>query len=209
MAIPELKDLMKLPVAAKWKQLGVQLGVPTHTLDEIQANHENSPNFAQECLRDMFNWWLNNGRDVTPEKLECGSEILERHNWLHNSTHMVRRCMHTNQLMNHYVWSSGGPSLIPRHHPSICPIANLFYSICNESDHIEHLFQSFRWWYKMAFLYTMAGHTISSACCCMFLHVSTSLPSKHVASYIWTRGVRWQRDWAKSVKWLDWKHYHH
>ena len=72
MAIPELKDLVKLPVAAEWKQLGVQLGVPTHMLDEIQANHENSPNFAQECLRDMFNWWLNNGRDVTPEKLECG-----------------------------------------------------------------------------------------------------------------------------------------
>ena len=72
MAIPELKDLVKLPVAAEWKQLGVQLCVPTHMLDEIQANHENSPNFAQECLRDMFNWWLNNGRDVTPEKLECG-----------------------------------------------------------------------------------------------------------------------------------------
>ena len=43
----ELKDLVKFPVAAKWKQLGVQLGVPTHTLDEIQANHENSPNFSQ------------------------------------------------------------------------------------------------------------------------------------------------------------------
>ena len=68
----ELKDLVKLPVAAEWKQLGVQLGVPTHKLDEIHANHENSPNFAQECLRDMFYWWLNNGRDVTQEKLECG-----------------------------------------------------------------------------------------------------------------------------------------
>ena len=68
----ELKDLVKLPVAAEWKQLGVQLGVPVHTLDEIQANHENSPNFVQECLRDMFYWWLNNGRDVTQERLECG-----------------------------------------------------------------------------------------------------------------------------------------
>ena len=68
----ELKDLVKLPVAAKWKQLGLQLDVPIHTLDEIQANHENSPNFAQECLRDMFYWWLNNGCDVTQERLERG-----------------------------------------------------------------------------------------------------------------------------------------
>ena len=72
MAIPELKDLVKLPVAAKWKQLGVQLGVPTHKLDEIQANNKNSPNFTQECLSDMFDWWLNNGHDVTCERLECG-----------------------------------------------------------------------------------------------------------------------------------------
>ena len=68
----ELKDLVKLPVAAKWKQLGVQLGVPTHTLNEIQANHENSPNFAQECLRDMFNRWLNNGHDTSYASLERG-----------------------------------------------------------------------------------------------------------------------------------------
>ena len=72
MATPELKDLMKLPVAAKWRQLGVQLGVPIHTLDEIQANHEHSPNIAQECLRDMFTWWLNNGRDVTQERVVYG-----------------------------------------------------------------------------------------------------------------------------------------
>ena len=74
MAVPSsaLKDLVKLPVAAEWKQLGVQLGVPIHTLDEIQANHEHSPNFAQECLSDMFTWWLKNGRDTTYERLECG-----------------------------------------------------------------------------------------------------------------------------------------
>ena len=79
----ELKDLVKLPVAAKWKQLGVQLGVPTHKLDEIQANHEHSPNFAQECLSDMFTWWLNNGRDVTKERLERSlrdiGEITQQH----------------------------------------------------------------------------------------------------------------------------------
>ena len=80
MAVPSsaLKDLVKLPVAAKWKQLGLQLGVPIHKLDEIQANHEHSPNFVEECLRDMFNWWLNNGRDVTYERLERGLRNIKK-----------------------------------------------------------------------------------------------------------------------------------
>ena len=50
-----LKDLVKLPVAAELKQLGVKLGVRIHTLNEIQAfNHENSLNFARGCLRDIL-----------------------------------------------------------------------------------------------------------------------------------------------------------
>ena len=72
----ELKDLVKLPVAAEWKQLGLQLGVPIQTLDEIQANHENSPNFAWECLRDIFYWWLNDGRDTTCERLDHGLRVI-------------------------------------------------------------------------------------------------------------------------------------
>ena len=67
-----LKDLVKLPVAAEWRQLGVQLGVPLHRLRRIQANNRNCPDFAQECLTDMFYWWLNNGRDKTYERLACG-----------------------------------------------------------------------------------------------------------------------------------------
>ena len=40
MAIPSLalKDLVKLPVGAEWKQLGLQLGVPLHRLWWIQAH---------------------------------------------------------------------------------------------------------------------------------------------------------------------------
>ena len=63
---------MKLPVAAEWKQLGLQLGVPLHKLNEIQANNRNCPDFAQECLTDMFYWWVKNGRDSTSERLEHG-----------------------------------------------------------------------------------------------------------------------------------------
>ena len=90
MAAPslELKDLVKLPVAAKWKDLGVQLGVPTHKLDEIQADQKNSPHVSQECLRDMFDWWLNNGHDVTKEKLDRALRDIEK-------THGEE--MHTNQ----------------------------------------------------------------------------------------------------------------
>ena len=56
-----LRDLVKLPVAAEWKRLGLELGVPNHKLREIQSNNRHSPEFAQECLADMFDWWLNNG----------------------------------------------------------------------------------------------------------------------------------------------------
>ena len=99
----ELKDLVKLPVAAEWKQLGVQLGVPTHTLDEIQANHENSPNFSQECLRDMFNWWLNNGHDTTCERLEHGlrdigeTRLAKEFNQQHSSSIGEQMCILNNR----------------------------------------------------------------------------------------------------------------
>ena len=105
MAVPSsaLKDLVKLPVAAEWKQLGVQLGVPIHTLDEIQANHEHSPNFAQECLRDMFNWWLNNGRDVTYEWLERSLRnigetrmALKQFHQLHSNSSGEQMCIFNN-----------------------------------------------------------------------------------------------------------------
>jgi len=65
----ELRDLVKLPVAAEWKQLGLQLGVPNHRLLQIQCNNQHSPYIAQECLTDMFDWWLNNDSDPTHEKL--------------------------------------------------------------------------------------------------------------------------------------------
>ena len=76
MAIP-LSVLVNLPVAGKWKQLEVQLGVPTETLDEIQANNKNSPDFSQECLRGMFVWWLNINSDATYERLAHGIKDIK------------------------------------------------------------------------------------------------------------------------------------
>ena len=104
MAIPELKDLAKLPVAAKWKQLGVELGVPTHKLDEIQANHKHSSDFVQECLRDMFTWWLNNGHDVTYEWLERGlidigeTRLAQHINKQHSNSSGEQTCIFNNTI---------------------------------------------------------------------------------------------------------------
>ena len=80
MAIPPsaLKVLVNLPVAAEWRRLGGQLGVPEFKLDEIQANHEHSHNFVQECLSDMFVWWLNNDDDTTYERLARGIRNIKK-----------------------------------------------------------------------------------------------------------------------------------
>jgi len=56
-------------MASEWKQLGLQLGVPNHRLLQIQLNNQHSPDFAQECLTDMFHWWLNNGHNVKHKRL--------------------------------------------------------------------------------------------------------------------------------------------
>ena len=71
---------MKLPVAAEWRQLGLQLGVPLHRLRRIQANNRNCPDFAQECLTDMFYWWLNNSHDKTYERLASGLRDIGKTN---------------------------------------------------------------------------------------------------------------------------------
>ena len=74
MAIPPsaLRVLVKLPVEAEWKHLGLELGVPPHTLNKIQFNNANRPDLAQQCLTDTFSWWLKNDPDATYERLACG-----------------------------------------------------------------------------------------------------------------------------------------
>ena len=80
MAIPSsaLKVLVNLPVAAEWRRLGRQLGVPEFKLDVIQANHKHSHNFVQECLSDMFVRWLNDDHDTTYERLACGIRNIKK-----------------------------------------------------------------------------------------------------------------------------------
>ena len=80
MAIPSsaLKVLVNLPVAAEWRRLGQQLGIPEFKLDEIQANHKHSHNFAQDCLSDMFVRWLKDDHDATYERLARGIRDIKK-----------------------------------------------------------------------------------------------------------------------------------
>lgn len=67
-------------MVAKWKSVGVHLSVPAYKLDNFQQNNRNAVDMCQECLRDMFEWWLNNGDNVTAEKLaEAVCAVGERH----------------------------------------------------------------------------------------------------------------------------------
>ena len=66
-------------IAAKWRSIGIQLGVPDHELDTIQANSRGDPHMVQNCLSHMFNWWLKNEQDVTPEKLAQAIHTVDEH----------------------------------------------------------------------------------------------------------------------------------
>lgn len=76
-------------MASEWKQLGLQLGVPNHRLLQIQANNQHSPDFAQECLTDMFHWWLNNGHNVKHKRLASALIAIGKESWHNSSKKMV------------------------------------------------------------------------------------------------------------------------
>ena len=52
-----MKDLFKnlLPLAAKWKSIGVLLGVKDNILQEIRRDEGDE---CQDCLREMLSQWL-------------------------------------------------------------------------------------------------------------------------------------------------------
>ena len=66
---------MKLPVAAQWYQLGIQLGIPKDQLDQIQVNY---PREVSMCLPQMFDWWLKNGACPTRRQLAEALQAIDR-----------------------------------------------------------------------------------------------------------------------------------
>ena len=58
---PELSDLYKniVPkVAARWKDLGLELNIPIHQLEIIEVDHVNHPRYNEKCCQAMFQRWL-------------------------------------------------------------------------------------------------------------------------------------------------------
>lgn len=82
--VPDVVDLALLmelcgKIASQWRNIGVQLRVPGHELDTIQANHRGHPHMVQNCLSSVFDWWLKNEQDITPEKLALAIHIVGEH----------------------------------------------------------------------------------------------------------------------------------
>ena len=77
MHLPYLTGLDSL--VPRWKDVGDRLGVPASELDAIQENNRGSLRMHQNCLREMFLWWLRNGEDVTARKLSKVSHEIGEH----------------------------------------------------------------------------------------------------------------------------------
>ena len=69
MPVFNLAYLSSLPVAAVWRRLGLQLGVPDYQLDIMQENNAGRVDPSSNCLYSMFNWWLKGSDSPTPKQL--------------------------------------------------------------------------------------------------------------------------------------------
>ena len=59
--------------AAKWYQLGVQLGISAATLSTIEIDH---PHGAQRCLTEVITRWLQNAPECSWAKLAEAVEAM-------------------------------------------------------------------------------------------------------------------------------------
>ena len=59
---PAIKDIHNYVIqkwASKWRQLGTQLNIDRHLMDNIECDH---PSDCESCCRKMFSKWL----DINP-----------------------------------------------------------------------------------------------------------------------------------------------
>ena len=69
---PKLSDLQKDIVpqyAARWRDLGIQLNIPIHTLDIIAADNVHHREHARSCCRCMLNKWIETNTEATWNEL--------------------------------------------------------------------------------------------------------------------------------------------
>ena len=74
--LSDLAYLSGLPVAAVWRRLGLQLGVPSYQLDIMQENHAGRIDPSSHCLNSVFVWWLNNSDSRTPNQLATALSVI-------------------------------------------------------------------------------------------------------------------------------------
>ena len=67
-----LKELREL-TAAKWYQLGVQLGILPSVLRTIEYNN---PRDVQHCMTEVIDWWLQNAPECSWAKLAKAVEAM-------------------------------------------------------------------------------------------------------------------------------------
>ena len=66
LTLKEIQNELWEMTAAKWYQLGVQLGIPPATLSTIESDHSRD---AQRCMTEVINWWLQNAPECSWAKL--------------------------------------------------------------------------------------------------------------------------------------------
>ena len=65
---PELKDLTKLRIV-NWRNVGLNLGLNDSLLWRIKADNAQKPDHTQNCVTDMFSWWLHSCANPTYSQL--------------------------------------------------------------------------------------------------------------------------------------------
>ena len=73
LTLKDIQNELKEMTAAKWYQLGVQLGIPPATLSTIQFDH---PRDAQRCMTEVISWWLRNSPECSWAKLAEAVEAM-------------------------------------------------------------------------------------------------------------------------------------
>ena len=76
--VQTLRKLTRLPVAHKWRELGLELGVPVSELNIIQENNQGAVDPCRKNLADMFEWWIDNQKDASYAMVEEALWILEK-----------------------------------------------------------------------------------------------------------------------------------
>ena len=68
-SVPCLKDLQRYFIpqyCADWREIGVELGLSIHSLDEIKADNHG---MVRKCCLEMLNKWLSTDLSATWKKL--------------------------------------------------------------------------------------------------------------------------------------------